>query len=42
MYSNQGTIQSGYATTVPLYVVAFSALGLKSVRSASVSVGWDS
>src|SRR5213594_4112028 len=37
MYSNHGTIQSGYATTFPLYVVAWSALGLKSFLSASVS-----
>src|SRR5207245_2710967 len=42
MYSNQGTIHSGYATTLPLYVVACSALGLKSRRSASVSGGSES
>src|SRR5437588_5968011 len=42
MYSNHGTIQSGYATTLPLYVVAWSALGLKSRRSASVSGGSES
>ena len=42
MYSNHGTIQRGYATTFPLYVVACSALGLKSFRSASVSGGSES
>jgi hypothetical protein len=42
MYSNHGTIQSGYATTLPLYVVAVSALTLKSLRSADVSGGSES
>jgi len=42
MYSNHGTIQSGYATTLPLYVVAVSALTLKSLRSAEVRGGSES